>query len=240
MIQTRIIFNGSKIRLIGFGIQRYQMALLGQFAVDTVKARVARGVGSDDVAMKPLVGRYAAWKQNIGLQPMRDLHGPGMTTYSARTYVKNAAEHLRTYTGPLGEYTKGWRNGLVNPYAFNATNRIGRADQRAYITTKKDIRFRSSGGGAHMLDNFTVRSASESTVRMDLTQQWARDRARANEQRSPWFGFSPNDVRAITLMAQQIFKAMVTDMAVRLHGEKGGSVWMNPFGSQSEMLRKVA
>jgi hypothetical protein len=232
MIQTRITFNGSKIRLIGCGIQRYQMALLGQFAVDTVKARVVKGVGSDDASMKPLVGRYAAWKQKIGLQPIRDLQGPGRTTYMARTYVKDPK--------PYQHYQHNYSNGLPVGPAFNAGFSLGRAGQRAYITSQKDIRFRSAGGGAHMLDNFTVRSASESSVRMDLTQQWARDRARANEQRAPWFGFSPNDVRAITLMAQQIFKAMVTDMAVRLRGEKGGSVWMNPFGSQSEMLRKVA
>ena len=214
LFTTKIEFNGSKIRLLGFGIQRYQMALLGQFALNSIKARVAKGVGSDDAAMKPLTDRYRVWKQKIGLPPIRDLMGPGQTSYMARVY-------------------EGRKR-------FAAAQAVRAPNGRMYSTTKAPIGFRSAGGGAHMLDNFTVRSASETEVRLDITAQWARDRARGNEQRAPWFGFSPNDVRGIVLMAQQIFKAQVSDMAVRLMGQKGGQVWMNPFGSQSEMLRKVA
>jgi hypothetical protein len=98
----------------------------------------------------------------------------------------------------------------------------------------------SVGGGAHMLDNFTVRYADELVVRMDITAQWARDRARGNEMRAPWFGMSPNDVRAIVLFAQSLFHANVTDLAVRLKVQTGPAVWMSPLGSQDEMLRKVA
>jgi hypothetical protein len=214
LLTTRISFNGSKIRLIGFGIQRYQMALLGQIALDSIKVRVAKGIGSDDVPMKPLVERYQRWKQKIGLAPIRDLHGPGKTSYMGRVYEgRKRFEAAAAVRGPNG---------------------------RLYSTVKTFIGFRSAGGGAHMLDNLTVRSASESSVRMDITAQWARDRARANEQRAPWFGFSPNDVRTIALAAQQMFKAQVTDLAVRLKGGTGAPIWMNPFGADSEILRKVA
>jgi hypothetical protein len=151
----------------------------------------------------------------------------------ARTYLKDAAQHF-------GGKVRGWRNGLVNPFAFNARNRLPHAGGRPYITTQKDIRFRSVGGGAHMLDNFTVRYADELVVRMDITAQWARDRARGNEMRAPWFGMSPNDVRAIVLFAQSLFHANVTDLAVRLKVQTGPAVWMSPLGSQDEMLRKVA
>jgi hypothetical protein len=209
------------------------MLTLGQYALDTIKARVTKGIGSDDAPMKPLTERYRTFKELIGLQPIRDLHGPGKTTYMARTYVKDAAQHF-------GGKVRGWRNGLVNPFAFNARNRLPHAGGRPYITTQKDIRFRSVGGGAHMLDNFTVRYADELVVRMDITAQWARDRARGNEMRAPWFGMSPNDVRAIALYAQSLFHANVTDLAVRLKVQSGPAVWMNPLGSQDEMLRKVA
>ena len=234
MIQTRITFNGSKVRLgPGIGFKKYQMLTLGQYALDTIKARVTKGIGSDDAPMKPLTERYRTFKELIGLQPIRDLHGPGKTTYMARTYVKDAAQHF-------GGKVRGWRNGLINPFAFNARNRLPHAGGRPYITTQKDIRFRSVGGGAHMLDNFTVRYADELVVRMDITAQWARDRARGNEMRAPWFGMSPNDVRAIALYAQSLFHANVTDLAVRLKVKSGPAVWMNPLGSQDEMLRKVA
>ena len=209
MITTKIKFNGTKVRLgPGVGFRKYQMLALGQFAVDTIKARVAKGIGSDDASMPALADRYKKRKTGYGLQPIRDLTGPGQTSYMARTFSKPAPGMLRS--------------------------------GRSYTTARKDIRFRSAGGGAHMLDNFTVRYADELSVRMDITQQWARDRARANEQRAPWFGFSPNDMRAIIGFAQQMFHANVTDLAVRLRGQSGKQVWLDPMGLQNRMLRKVA
>jgi hypothetical protein len=106
-----------------------------------------------------------------------------------------------------------------------------------YFTVQANIRFRSEGGGAHMLDNFTVRSATETSVRLDISAQWARDRARANEQRAPWFGFSPKDIRSVMLAAQQIFHANVTSLAAQLRGEKAG-FWMDPLGMQQELTRR--
>ena len=106
MITTRITFNGAKVRLgPGVGFKKYKMLALGQLALDTVKARVAKAVGSDDAAMKPLKERYAKWKQQIGLDPIRDLHGPGQTTYQARTYTKTPAQHFTGF--------KAWWNGLT-------------------------------------------------------------------------------------------------------------------------------
>jgi hypothetical protein len=68
MIQTRITFNGSKVRLgPGIGFKKYQMLTLGQYALDTIKARVTKGIGSDDAPMKPLTERYRTFKELIGL-----------------------------------------------------------------------------------------------------------------------------------------------------------------------------
>ena len=217
MITTRINFHGSKVRLgPGLGFRKYQMLTLGQFAIDTIKVRVAQGIGSSDAPMKPLVERYKDRKTKYGLNPIRDLYGPGQTTYKKRVYDKDAGRVFRTMQ------TKG--NGA----------------QRAYRNVTASIGFRSAGGGAHMLDNFTVRYADELNVRMDITQQWARDRARANEQRDPWFSFSPNDMRAIMAFARQIFRANITDLAVRLRGQQGKQVWLDPMGLQEKLLRKVA
>jgi hypothetical protein len=235
MITTRITFNGAKVRLgPGVGFKKYQMLALGQLALDTVKARVAKAVGSDDAAMKPLKERYAKWKEKIGLEPIRDLHGPGQTTYQARTYTKTPAQHFTGF--------KAWWNGLGFGGSANARFRQFHANHpvRMYTTRQANIRFRSAGGGAHMLDNFTVRYADELSVRMDISAQWARDRARANEQRAPWFGFSPNDIRAIAGLAQQMFQANVTDLAVQLRAVTGGAVWLNPNGLQDQMLKRFA
>jgi hypothetical protein len=119
---------------------------------------------------------------------------------------------------------------------------------RTYVDTSKKhhgtirtIRAES----AHMLDNFTVRYADEQTVRMDISAQWARIRARANERRAPWFGFSPNDIRTIMNSARVMFGVNITDLAVKLRAQRGSAVWMNPNGIAGEMLqgdllRKVA
>ena len=197
MIKTTFKFHGSKITLAGYGFRKYQMVQLGQVAVGAVKARVAKAVGSDDAAMKPLADRYKVWKAAKGMNPIRDLTGPG-----SRTYKDTSKKH----------------KGAI---------RTIRAD------------------GAHMLDNFTVRYADELTVRMDISAQWARIRARANERRAPWFGFSPNDIRTIMNSARVMFGVNITDLAVKLRAQRGSAVWMNPNGIAGEMLqgdllRKVA
>ena len=81
MIKATFKFRGSKITLAGYGFRKYQMVQLGQVAVGAVKARVAKAVGSDDAAMKPLADRYKTWKAAKGMNPIRDLTGPGNRTY---------------------------------------------------------------------------------------------------------------------------------------------------------------
>jgi len=189
MIVTRIKYNGSTVRLGGFGPQKYQMYQLGRVAVQVVKNRVARGVGSDDSPMKPLSGRtsavrkdgrfvrqragYSDWKAAHGLKSIRDLWGPGLN-------------------------------------------------------------------GGHMLDNFTVRYADERQVRMDITSRWGRIKARANERRSPWFGFSAQDTVAIYGVARVMFKGIVVDIAAKIRGVRVRPIWLDPLGSQDSAALKAA
>jgi hypothetical protein len=139
--------------------RRVQMQRLGEFALKTVKARIAKGIGSDDSQMKALSGKtspilsptgrfirqrvpYSQFKSQHGLQPKRDLYGTGVES-------------------------------------------------------------------GHMIDNFTVRSASENSVRMAITARAARVKALANEKRDPALSFSANDERAILAEAARMFKAQV-------------------------------
>lgn len=138
--------------------QKNQMQRLGEFGIATVKARVARGVGSDDAPMKALSAKtspilhhgkfvrqresYAQWKLKHGLQPIRDLMGTGKE-------------------------------------------------------------------GGHMMDNLTVRSVTESTVRMAFTARQARAKALSNERRTPFLSFSDADERKIVTYAAQMFRSQV-------------------------------
>lgn len=71
---TARLNNGVRIRLGGPpSFERRQMLSLGQFSVSQVKARVARGVGSDDSPMKALKPSYVKFKSKIGRGNQRDL-----------------------------------------------------------------------------------------------------------------------------------------------------------------------
>jgi hypothetical protein len=162
MISTRIKFGGGKMRLIGVGFQKYQMAKLGAIGLASLKERVSRGIGSDDSPMPPLTRKntpimrhgkfvrqrvaYANWKGAHGLQPFRDLRGTGKE-------------------------------------------------------------------GGHMIDNLTVRSASETEVKIALTKSKQRAKAISNERRTPWCSWSDRDQRAIIDAAVVMFKTNVEGIA---------------------------
>lgn len=74
---TKIEWRGKKVRLEGLGLQKYQMLELGQFGLDTVKARVARGIGANDTRMKPLKRGYAIQKTKAGHGNIRNLSFSG-------------------------------------------------------------------------------------------------------------------------------------------------------------------
>lgn len=74
--------------------------------------------------------------------------------------------------------------------------------------------------GGHMLDNLTVREATTNSVRMDITSRTGRVKARANERRSPWFGFSPRDRRIVLARMIDVFRdrGRVINIGSRVRG----------------------
>ena len=63
--------------------------------------------------------------------------------------------------------------------------------------------------GGHMLDNLTVRSVTDSTVRMSFTQRKARAKAIANERRTPFLSIDGSVESAVIKMAKQMFGAQI-------------------------------
>lgn len=72
---------------------------------------------------------------------------------------------------------------------------------------KKPIRDLNFTGA--MLDNLSVRSASDKDVRIGFTTKLARQKALANQQREPWLGWSTADAETVQKKAQQVFKSPV-------------------------------
>lgn len=187
-------YNGKPIRLFAPTFRTYQMAELGTVGVESIRARVSKGIGSNDSAMPPLKTRrrrrwskskqawveygnsdfgYAREKRKLGLNPIRDLYGPGV----------------------------GWTG----------------------VGSKR----RNRKAASHMLDELRVVSASPTEARIDITKADARMKARANEQRAPWYGFSGKDIRNLTVAARRMWGENIA--AINARG-MGSSKWMDPLG----------
>ena len=198
---SKVTWQGKQIRMYMPSPRAWQMAELGQAGVDSIRARVAQGVGSNDSAMPALKAtRRARWstkqqrwveygqaksyyaekKQQAGLNPIRDLYGMGV----------------------------GW---------------TGRSLKRGRVRS----------GSSHMLDAMRVTSVSPQQARIDITTRDARMKARANEQRAPWFGFSGRDVRNLHAASQKIWGQNVGEFRVRMAGGGSSPVWMDPLGISS-------
>lgn len=66
--------------------------------------------------------------------------------------------------------------------------------------------------GGHMLDNPSVRKASETEVRIAFTSRSARVKALANEKRVPFFSFSDADQTAILAYVSKMWGAGVREL----------------------------
>lgn len=151
--------TGAKFRIGAAGWTPGTQAMygLGQFGIDLIKARVKRGVGSDDNAMKPL-----------------------------RVNFRKDGSEKRGYK---------WRK------------------QKAGLSGIRDLTGLNSTD--HMLDNLTVRYASETETRMDFTKTTARVKARANEKLDPWFGWSLMDLTKLGKASALIFGDFVATATFR-------------------------
>jgi hypothetical protein len=87
-----------------------------------------------------------------------------------------------------------------------------------------------------MLANLTVRSVSASQGRADITSAKQRLKARVNEQKSPWFGWSARDLAQISAMSRRLFGENIADFGVgrgRGRAFGGGAQWMDPKGMRA-------
>jgi hypothetical protein len=145
---------------------------LGDFAIKTIRERVARGLGSSDQPMPPLTKRYAIQKSKLRLGNKRNLMGTGEQ-------------------------------------------------------------------GGHMLDALRVTYVDQRSCKIDITTRDARMKARANEQRSPWIGFSPSDRAKILSEFKRLFGTVAIDAGKFLASFRGlgGAKWMDPLGLRNSGRR---
>ncbi len=193
----KVTWEGKRVRMFMPGPRAYQMAALAQVGVNSIKARLAKGIGSDDTPMPPLKNKKGKaygkmWKGRwIEFGP----ETPGYADMKGTT--------LRTLRGA----GVGWTGA-------------GAKRKRRKSET-------------HMLDDLRVTSASPTQARIDITKQDSRIKARRNEQRAPWFGFSGRDVRNMLEAARKIWGTNIAAFTAGFRGAgrgANGPIWMDPLG----------
>jgi len=105
--------------------------------------------------------------------------------------------------------------------------------------TGKGQKRRERRGPHHMLDDLRVTSASATEARIDITKEDSRMKARANEQRAPWYGFSGKDLRNILELAQKMFDGNVSELEAQFHGPARGGVTQMPGSIQSRTASRA-
>jgi hypothetical protein len=58
----------------------------------------------------------------------------------------------------------------------------------------------------------------------------SRIKARINEMRSPWWGFSGADTAKLAIESKKIFGEVVSGIRIGLNGGRRAPVWMDPLG----------
>jgi hypothetical protein len=121
-------------------------------------------------------------------------------------------------------------------YGAADSSRFGYAarKRRAGLKPVRDLVGPGEDGG-HMLDALRVTSASETRATIDISTRMGRVKARANEQRAPWFGFSGKDVRTMMEAARKIWGQSVAAFQAQFRGAGAAAnaqvpIWLDPLG----------
>ena len=65
MFDTRIRYDGVRLRLRGFTVKRFQNVRILQAGIESIKFRLEKGFGSNDAKTKPLTKAYARRKSKL-------------------------------------------------------------------------------------------------------------------------------------------------------------------------------
>jgi hypothetical protein len=145
---------------------------------------------------------------------MRRLDMERLGKFAIQTIIQRTARGLGSDGLPMPAL-KASRIQTVKSGKLVSFKRIGYAAWKAAhgLRPVRDLIGDGSQGG-HMWDKFSVRSVSETLVRMAFTQKHQREKALANERRAPFLSFSPEDQKKIAAEASRIFGANVQSLGV--------------------------
>ena len=97
------------------------------------------------------------------------------------------------------------------------------------------------GIGGHMLDALRCTYADDRIARVDISTRLGRVKGRANEQRAPWFGLSPDDQLKLAEQFKKIFGSTQKRSAGVITGTAAAPpIWMDPRNERTRgsMVRR--
>jgi hypothetical protein len=71
------------------------------------------------------------------------------------------------------------------------------------------------GKGGHMLDDIRINYLDDRRAEISITNKSSRDKARANERRAPWWGWTRESAAKMAQLAGQVFQASTAEMLHR-------------------------
>jgi hypothetical protein len=208
--------------------QARQMMTLALYGIQLILDRTAKGIGSDDAYMPALKQPKRKTRWSISQKKVVE-YGTQDTGYPAFKR-KLGLKPVRDLRGPGGQVAT--RSDTTGRKWYLRSGSLG---ARTRVTGL-------SGERGHMLDDIRVNYVDDKRVTIDISTRASRIKARANEERAPWWGWSPSDMRKLMSRAAEIFPMGIAERLYSLGliaaNQVGGSVgWFRQMRANS---RKVA
>ena len=92
-----------------------------------------------------------------------------------------------------------------------------------------------AGKGGHMLDDIRINYLDDRQATIAITNKLNRDKARGNEAKAPWWGWSTDSVRKLTAAAAEIFQTGAAEHLFAM-----GLIGASALSEAKRMWRKVA
>ena len=124
---------------------------------------------------------------------------------------------------------KGLANGV---FQFG---RKGYAQQKSSLGLQPMRDLYGLGKGGHMLNDIRINYLDDRQATIAITTLKSRQKAKGNENRAPWWGWSPDSVQKMTARAAEIFGTGMAEYLVSM-----GLMSANAVVSSGRFLRRVA
>ena len=162
------------------------------------------------------------WKDGREVARFRDSQGlvrtaPSMqgnaTAWTRAEQVRSLADYGILLQLEQARQGLGSDGQPMPPLKSGALKFAGRRDGAATFQRKTLRNLYGPGKNGHMLDDIRVNYVDDKKATISITKKTSRDKARGNETKAPWWGWSPASMQKLRQRSAEIFG---TGMAERL------------------------